>query len=67
MTVQSFAQEEEMAWFPMSDKWEVCHQFQQFLPTKSHAEMTQNEHKAFLTNVNKICPDERVEDKVFRK
>lgn len=35
--VQSFDQEEEKAWFAMSDKWEVSHQFQQFLPTKSHA------------------------------
>ena len=38
--VQSFDQEEEMAWFQLSDKWEVCHQFQQHLPRKSHAEMT---------------------------
>ena len=29
--VQSFDQEEEMAWFQLSDKWEVCHQFQQTL------------------------------------
>ena len=36
-------------------------------PTKSHTEMTQNEHKAFLKNVNKICPDDRVEDKAFRQ
>ena len=35
--VQSFDQEEEKAWFAMSDKWKVSHQFQQFLPTKSHA------------------------------
>ena len=36
--VQSFDQEEEKTWFAMSDKWEVSHQFQQFLPTtKSHA------------------------------
>lgn len=35
--VQSLDQEEEKAWFAMSDKWEVSHQFQQFLPTKSHA------------------------------
>lgn len=29
--VQSFDQEEEMAWFQLSDKWEVCHQFQRTL------------------------------------
>ena len=46
--VQSFDQEEEMAWFQLSDKSELCHQFQQHLLTKSHAEMTQEERKAFL-------------------
>ena len=55
--VQSFDQEEEMAWFQLSDKWEVCHQFQQHLPRKSHAEMTQEERKAFLKKVCRICPD----------
>ena len=55
--VQSFDQEEEMAWFQLSDKWEVCHQFQQHLPRKSHAEMTQEERKAFLKKVSRICPD----------
>ena len=55
--VQSFDQEEEMAWFHLSDKWEVCHQFQQHLLTKSHAEMTQEERKAFLKRASKVCPD----------
>lgn len=55
--VQSFDQEEEMAWFQLSDKWEVCHQFQQHLPRKSHAKMTQEEQKAFLKKVSRICPD----------
>ena len=52
--VQSFDQEEEMAWFQLSDKWEVCHQFQQHLLTKSHAEMTQEERKAFLKRASKV-------------
>lgn len=55
--VQSFDQEEEMAWFQLSDKLEVCHQFQQHLPRKSHAEMTQEERKAFLKKVSRIFPD----------
>lgn len=27
---ESFYQEEELAWFQLSDKWEVCAQFQHF-------------------------------------
>ena len=46
-----------MAWFQLFDKWEVCHQFQQHLPRKSHAKMTQEERKAFLKKVSRICPD----------
>ena len=41
--MQSFEQGEELAWFQLSDKWEVCHQFQEYLPRKSHAEMTPKE------------------------
>lgn len=29
--VESFDQEEELAWFQLSDKWEICPQFQQHL------------------------------------
>ena len=38
--VQSFDQEEELAWFQLSDKWVVGEEFQQHLPAKSHTEMT---------------------------
>ena len=55
--VQSFDQEEELAWFPLSDKWEVCHQFQQHLLTESPAEMNPEERKTFLKKVRKVCPD----------
>lgn len=40
---QSFEQEEELAWFELSDKWEVCHHFHEHLQKKSHAEMTPEE------------------------
>ena len=52
--VQLFDQE-ELTWFQLSNKWEVCHQFQQHLLTKSHAEMTPEERKAFLKKVSKIA------------
>lgn len=55
--VQSFDQEEELAWFQLSDKWEVCHQFQQHLPTESHAEINPGERKASLKKVSKTSPD----------
>ena len=55
--VQSFDQEEELVWFQLSDKWEVCHQFQEYLPRKSHAEMTPEEGKASLKKIEKVCPD----------
>ena len=55
--VQSFDQEEDLAWFQLSDKWEVCHQFQQHLPKKSHAEMSPEERKSVLQKINKVCLD----------
>ena len=54
---QSFDQEEELAWFGLSDKWEVCEEFTQHFPAKSYAEMTQGERKAHLQKVEKLCPD----------
>ena len=55
--VESFDQEEELAWFQLSDKWEICPQFQQHLSGKSHGEMTPEERKAFMRKVEKVCPD----------
>ena len=55
--VESFDQEEELAWFELSDKWEICPQFQQHLANKSHGEMTPEERKSFMEKVYKVCPD----------
>ena len=55
--VQKFYQEEEMPLFQLSNKWEVCHHFQQHLRSKSHAEMTQEERQVFFTKVSIIWPD----------
>lgn len=46
---ESFYQEEELAWFQLSDKWEVCAQFQHHLSSKIHGE------KAFMQNVDEVC------------
>lgn len=43
--MQSFDQVEELAWSQLSNKWEVCHQFQQHLLTESPTEMTREELK----------------------
>ena len=43
--MQSFDQEEELAYFQLSDKGGVCHQFQQHLRTESPTEMTPEEWK----------------------
>lgn len=55
--VESFDQEEELAWFQLSDKWEICPQYQQHLASKSHGAMTPEERKAFMQRVYKVCPD----------
>ena len=55
--LESFNQEEELAWFQLSEKWEVCPQFQHHLCSKSHGEMTPEERKAFMQKVDKVCPD----------
>lgn len=55
--VQSFDQEEEMAWFQLSDKWEVSQQFKCHLPSKGHADMSLEERKAYIKKVRKLCPD----------
>ena len=55
--VESFNQEEETAWFQLSEKWEVCPQFQHHLSSKSHGETTPEETKAFTQKVDKVCPD----------
>ena len=55
--VESFDQEEELAWCQLPHKWEVCAQFQHHLSSKSHGEMTLQERKAFMQNVDKVCPD----------
>ncbi|CAH3142208.1 unnamed protein product [Pocillopora meandrina] len=52
--VESFDQEEELDWFQLSDKWEVCAQFQHYL---NHGEMTPEERKGFMQDVDKVCPD----------
>ena len=55
--VESFNEEEQLAWFQLSDKWEVLPQFQHNLSTKSHGEMTPEDRKAFMQKVDKVCPD----------
>ena len=55
--VQSFATEEEMTWFCLSDKWEVREELKERLPQRSHLEMTPEERKATLSSLLKLCPD----------
>ena len=55
--VQSFEEKEQMTWFGLSDKWEVRKEIQNYLPKKSHMEMTPDERKSTLVKLYKIYTD----------
>ena len=55
--LEFFDQEEDLTWFQLSDKWEVCPQFRQHLASKSHGKMVPEERKTFMHRVYKVCRD----------
>lgn len=55
--VESFDTETELAWFGISDKWEVREGFVQHMPRVHHVSMTAEERKAALKKVDMVCPD----------
>ena len=55
--VESFDTETELAWFGISDKWEVREGFVQHMPRVHHVSTAAEARKAALKKVNMVCPD----------
>ena len=53
----SFEIETELAWFGISEKWEVKESYRQHMPKVLHGAMTTDERKATMMRVFKVCPD----------
>ena len=49
--------ETELAWFGLSDKWEVSDAFKQHMPRQEYGEMTVEERKNVMKQISKLCPD----------
>ena len=49
--------EAELAWFGLSDKWEVSDEFKQHMPRQQYGEMTTEERKNAMKQISKLCPD----------
>ena len=49
--------EAELAWFGLSDKWEVSDAFKQHMPRQEYGEMTVEERKNVMKEISKLCPD----------
>ena len=54
---ESFEIETELAWFGISEKWEVKESYRQHMPKVPHGATTMDEWKATMKKVSKICPD----------
>ena len=54
---ESFEIETELAWFGISEKWEVKESYRQHMPKVPHEATTMDEWKATKKRVSKICPD----------
>lgn len=54
--VQSFNEEEELAWFGLSEKWNVREKFQHLRPPP-FTSLSPDERKAEMTKVRRIWPD----------
>lgn len=55
--VESFQMEAELAWFGLSQKWEVHEMFQQHMPKQAYGEMSVEERKTAIKQANKVSPD----------
>ena len=49
--------EAELAWFGLSDKWEVSDEFKQHISRQQYGEMTTGERKNAMKKISKLCPD----------
>ena len=49
--------EAELAWFRLSDKWEVSDEFKQHMPRQQYGEVTMGERKNAMKQISKLCPD----------
>jgi len=54
---ESQEMETELAWFGLSDKWEVSDDFKQHKPRQQYGEMTIEERKNVMKQISKLCPD----------
>ncbi|CAB4029609.1 Hypothetical predicted protein, partial [Paramuricea clavata] len=54
--IGSFDEEEELAWFGLSEKWEVRAEYQHLRP-KGFSNMTPDQRQGEITKMRKIRPD----------
>lgn len=55
--VESFDYEEELAWFGMSEKWQVKQDYRRFMPTIAYDEMSSEERTKEMKRVRNLRPD----------
>ena len=55
--VESFDFEEEMAWFRMSEKWQVKQEYRRYMPAKPYAEMSSEERTKEVKRIRNLRPD----------
>ena len=55
--VESFDFEEEMAWFGMSEKWQVKQEYCRYMPAKPYAEMSSEERTKEVKRIRNLRPD----------
>ena len=55
--VESFDYEEEMAWFGMSEKWQVKHEYRRYMSTTPYAEMSPEERTNEMRRIRNLRPD----------
>ena len=52
---ESFEIETELAWFGISERWEVKESYRQHMQKISHGALTRDDWKATMKRVSKIC------------
>ena len=58
--VESSDFEEEMAWFGMSEKWQVKQEYRPYMPAKPYVEMSSEERTNEVKRIQNLRPDGKV-------
>ena len=57
--VESFDYEEEMAWFGMSEKWQVKDDYRRYMPTIQYSGMSPDERTKEMKRIRNLRPDSK--------